>query len=221
MLQHTLHSKLGKEEAFFSNLERACEGACEAADKEICNELRNMEDDSGSTAVFVILDGRKKNVVVGNVGDSRCVLSRGGTAIELTKDHRVGRKDEEERVLRRGCRIRDKRVNGVLAVTRSFGDVVHKGFKGDGGGLDAVPEVREEGILERDEFVILGTDGLWDVMGSQQVVNFVRLGLARHHKVKTICKELVKEAIRVGSIDNVSVVVVMLNQERGGEEGGE
>jgi [calcium/calmodulin-dependent protein kinase] kinase len=224
MLQHTLHMKLALGSDFFTNLEAASGKACDEADKEICGELRNMEDDSGSTGVFVVIDGRKKEFVVGNVGDSRCVLSRGGTAIELSKDHRIAVEHERNRVIEHGCKVRDGRVNGVLAVTRSFGDCAHK-FSGEGkNGLDAVPEVRTEKIVDRDEFIILATDGLWDVMGSQQVINFVRLGLARHHKVKTICKELVKEAIKVGSIDNVSVVVVMLNQTReekgGGGEGG-
>lgn len=56
------------------------------------------------------------------------------------------------------------------------------------------------------------------------MVNFIRLGLARHHKVKVIAKEIVKEALKVGSVDNVSVVIVMVNQQKdkdgGGGEGG-
>jgi hypothetical protein len=128
MLQHTLHMKLalcGGD--FFANLSKAAVAACAEADKEICAELRKMEDDSGSTGVFVVIDGRKKEFAVGNVGDSRCVLSRGGTAIELSKDHRVAREDEKKRVLDNGCRIRDKRVNGVRV-----------GVGGGGGGAGAI-----------------------------------------------------------------------------------
>ena len=219
MLQRTLHAKLAEAREFFTSMGGAATEACEKADREICGELRSMEDDSGSTGVFLVVDGRKKELAVGNVGDSRCVLSRGGTAIELSKDHRVARESEKVRVLKNGCRIRDGRVNGVLAVTRSFGDCLHKEGGGKGQvGLDAVPEIRVESVMERDEFVILATDGLWDVMGSQQVVNFVRLGLAKHRKVKSIRKELVREALKVGSIDNVSCVVVMLNQDEKKEE---
>ncbi len=211
MLQHKLHLKLAEESVFFDNLGDAFKLACKSADGEVCEELREKEDDSGSCGCFIVYDGRSKNLVVGNVGDSKCVLSRNGTALELTKDHRLDNEGERARVLSKGCVVRDGRVNGVLAVTRSFGDVRNKGF-GGGGGIDAEPDVRIEQVTDRDEFVVLGSDGLWDVWGCQEAVNFLRLGLSRHHKVKQAVKELVKESLKRGSVDNVSCCVVCLNQ---------
>ena len=58
----------------------------------------------------------------------------------------------------------------------------------------------------------MATDGLWDVMESQQAVNFLRTRLSAHRKVKLACKELVREALKLGSIDNTSAIVVALNQ---------
>lgn len=41
----------------------------------------------GSTAVVAIVTG--KHVIVANCGDSRAVLSRGGQALPLSRDHKV------------------------------------------------------------------------------------------------------------------------------------
>lgn len=78
---------------------------------------------------------------------------------------------------------------------------------------------------ETDEFVVLATDGLWDVWSSQGVVDFCRhkLSLAKeqHHQInesKTIedsqrkmAKLIVKEALRRGSGDNISVIILWLS----------
>ena len=44
---------------------------------------------SGSTALVLVVDGVRGELVVVNVGDSRCVLSRAGKAIDLSSDHRL------------------------------------------------------------------------------------------------------------------------------------
>lgn len=55
-------------------------------------------DSSGSTALVVLFDGRARSLLIANVGDSRCVASRAGTAARFSSDHRLSRSDERERV---------------------------------------------------------------------------------------------------------------------------
>ncbi len=70
------------------------------------------------------------------------------------------------------------RVNGVLAMTRSIGDLLIKYLKNDtfqkeftGDLILAEPEVTVTKLeKEKDKFVVAATDGLWDVMTSQEVV---------------------------------------------------
>ena len=50
-------------------------------DREICAELERDEDPCGSTALVAVFDGKRRALTVANVGDSRCVLSRGGSAL--------------------------------------------------------------------------------------------------------------------------------------------
>lgn len=104
------------------------------------------------------------------------------------------------------------RVNGMLAVSRSFGDVPHKGSGSEASTVVATPELQIEDIADKDEFIVLATDGLWDVMPSQHVVNFVRLSLHEHKNIERAARDVANEAIRQGSVDNVSVVIVAFHQ---------
>jgi len=210
-LQHTFHLALSKHRRFLASPSDALESVCPLVDREVCRKLAQKEDECGSTACIAVLDDRRRQLIVGNVGDCRCVLSRGGKAVDLTSDHRLTRLDERQRIEKAGGLIVSNRVNGMLAVSRSFGDVQHKG-KDDAGSVVAVPEIRVESLIEIDEFFVLATDGLWDVMQSQQVVNFIRLSLNEHRDIERAAREIAEEALTQGSVDNVSVVLVAFHQ---------
>ncbi|XP_022846802.1 probable protein phosphatase 2C 66 [Olea europaea var. sylvestris] len=55
-----------------------------------------------------------------------------------------------------------------LAMARAFGDFCLKDF-----GLISIPDVYYHHITERDEFVILATDGVWDVLSNEKAVDIV------------------------------------------------
>jgi protein phosphatase 1L len=59
------------------------------------------------------------------------------------------------------------RVGGVLAVSRAFGDRLLKKY------VVADPEIQEESITKDVEFVVLASDGLWDVVSNQNAVTMV------------------------------------------------
>lgn len=60
---------------------------------------------------------------VANVGDCRAVLCRGGKAIPVTQDHTPSVPSEAARVEAAGGFVSRCRVNGILGVSRSFGDI--------------------------------------------------------------------------------------------------
>ncbi|GJN38743.1 hypothetical protein PR202_gb27812 [Eleusine coracana subsp. coracana] len=68
-------------------------------------------------------------------------------------------------------------------------------------------------LTEEDEFLIMGCDGIWDVFRSQNAVNFAHGKLQQHNDPAACCKELVDEAIKRKSGDNLSVVVVCFNYQ--------
>ena len=100
-------------------------------------------------------------------------------------------------------------------MSRSFGDVMHKAATPAARGaptITATPEVAIRALDREDEFVVLGCDGLWDALSAQTVTNFVRGELNAHRDLQRAAKAVTEEAIRRGSVDNVSVIVVALNQ---------
>lgn len=152
-----------------------------------------------------------------NAGDSRAVLSRRGTAIEMSKDHRPCCMEERRRIESLGGRIDiDGYLNGQLGVTRALGDWHLKGMKEIGertGPLSAEPELKMITLTNEDEFLIIGSDGIWDAFTSQNAIEFSRRRLQKHNDVKLCCKEIVEEAIKREATDNLTVVVVSFHSE--------
>ena len=87
------------------------------------------------------------------------------------------------------------------------------------------PEVTMRTLTNRDEFLILATDGLWDVISNEVACRVVRRclnGQIRRKSLENIVNEnraseaaavLVELAIARGSKDNISVIVVELRKK--------
>eukprot|EP01034_Spumella_vulgaris_P006807 gene6807-8681_t len=69
------------------NIENAIIETCQTIDEQICSLLRSEDDNSGSTGVIAVYDGRRNKFTVASVGDSMCVLSRGGRAVLVNQMH--------------------------------------------------------------------------------------------------------------------------------------
>jgi protein phosphatase 2C family protein 2/3 len=62
-------------------------------------------------------------------------------------------------------------------------------------------------------FLILATDGLWDVMSSDEAVEYVYRKLTvRRMSQHEVARKLVARALRLGSSDNVTALVVFFTQ---------
>nr|GME20953.1 probable protein phosphatase 2C 27 [Ipomoea batatas] len=168
---------------------------------------------SGTTALTAMIFGR--SLLVANAGDCRAVLSRRGLAIEMSKDHRPCCSNERTRIESLGGFVDDGYLNGQLGVTRALGDWHIKGLKEDdnSGPLSAEPELKLITLSKEDEFLIIGSDGIWDVFRSQNAVDFARRRLQEHNNVKLCCKEIVDEAKKRGAIDNLTAVIVCFHSE--------
>lgn len=152
--------------------------------------------------------------MVANAGDCRAVLCRRGKAIAMSSDHKPICSKEIKRVEACGGSVYDGYLNGLLNVTRALGDWHMEGMKSrDGGPLSAEPEVKTVKLTEEDEFLIIGCDGIWDVFRSQNAVDFARRRLQEHNDPATCSKDLVDEALKRKSSDNLAVVVVCFQHE--------
>ena len=149
-----------------------------------------------------------RKLLVANAGDCRAVLSRRGKAVDLSRDHKPYCVKERNRIEALGGYVDDGYLNGLLGVARALGDWHMDGLKGVGGPLSAEPDVKQTVLSREDEFLIIGCDGLWDVFSSQNAVDFARRKLQEHNDPKRCSHELVNEALRRDSGDNLTVVTV-------------
>lgn len=154
-----------------------------------------------------------RTMLIANAGDSRAVLGKRGRAIDLSKDHKPNCTSERLRIEELGGVIYDSYLNGQLSVARALGDWHIKGSKGSKSPLSAEPELEEIVLTEEDEFLIMGCDGLWDVMSSQCAVTMVRKALVLHNDPETCSKELVQEALKRNTCDNLTVLVVCFSPD--------
>lgn len=198
-VQQNLFRNLKTHPKFISDTKLAIADAYQQTDSEFLKVENNEHREAGSTALSAALVGN--HLLVANVGDSRAVLCRSGKAVALSRDHKPNQSDERKRIEDAGGFViwaGTWRVAGVLAVSRAFGDRLLKQY------VVAVPEIQEEIINDGVEFFIMASDGLWDVVSSQEAVAMIRSIENPEHAAK----RLTEEAFRKGSVDNVTCIVV-------------
>ena len=181
---------------------------------------------SGSTCVSLIYT--RKKVFCINIGDSRCIVGKfdgyNWKSESLSVDHKPSLEKEKERILNNGGEIRQsKDDNGEfigpqrvwvkntdvpgLAMSRSFGDEVAHQI-----GVVCEPEIFEYELHQEDKFIILASDGLWEFMTNQEVIDIVKdyyisenYKGATKHLYKESCKKWLDEE---GAIDDITIIVV-------------
>ena len=108
--------------------------------------------------------------------------------------------------------VSDGRVWGALIPSRTIGDFP---WKDKGPGLSAEPEVVVRELTAADRYLVLGSDGLFDVLPNRAIARLVGRMASSAQKV---CNELVRELKKRPGQDDVTLMVV---QFRHGEKRGE
>ncbi|EDW72083.1 uncharacterized protein Dwil_GK10630 [Drosophila willistoni] len=188
-----------------------------ANDKFCANMIEEPGKDSGCTAVVCLLNGR--DLYVANAGDSRCVVSRNGRAIEMSLDHKPEDLEETTRITKAGGRVTlDGRVNGGLNLSRALGDHAYKtnlDLPAEAQMISPLPDIKKLIITPEDEFMVLACDGIWNYMTSEEVVTFVRSRLKdEDKKLSKVCEELFDNCLAPDTMgdgtgcDNMTAVIV-------------
>ncbi|XP_014504454.1 probable protein phosphatase 2C 8 isoform X1 [Vigna radiata var. radiata] len=174
----------------------------------------------GATAVCVWVLGQR--VAVAHIGDAKAVLARSTDgsqnpdgvqalkAIVLTREHKPIFPLERTRIQKSGGFVSsDGRLLGRLEVSRAFGDRQFKKV-----GLVASPDVYTFEVTDTEHFIILGCDGLWGVFGPSDAVDFVQKLLDEGLPVATVCRRLVREAVRERRCkDNCTAIIIVFKHK--------
>lgn len=167
---------------------------------------------TGSTALCGVISNNKANnkriLWIANVGDSRAVLcNENMEAIQLSQDHKPNNVNEKKRIEQLGGKIKydgsDWRIND-LSLSRAFGDLESKPY------ITHLPQIFKYTLNKNDNFIIFACDGLWDVLSNSAAVNYVN-NLAYKKYKGNYAKKLAEKAIKEGSTDNVTVVILFLD----------
>jgi protein phosphatase PTC1 len=163
--------------------------------------------DSGSTAAVVYIHynetTHESTLYTANVGDTRIVLGARSGAYRLSKDHRACDAGEQNRIRQCGGIIYNDRVFAVLSITRALGDHQLKDY------VISRPYTAETVLEADDECLILACDGLWDVCDDDTAVEMIR----DIDNCETAAKVLVDYALKRGSMDNITCMVVRWSLE--------
>ena len=177
--------------------------------KELFNTVDNKIKDLnllniGSTAciIYITKENGKKVLYSANIGDTRSVLISSNDYKRLSYDHRATDTNEYNRIVQSGGIVFAGRVYGTLMLSRAFGDWELKSY-----GVISEPHVTKININENDKYVIIATDGIWDVLDDADVYEMSK----NFENSKDLCNNIVEKALDKGSMDNISCFVINLN----------
>lgn len=225
-IERNLHARVAKQLKAGSHPTQALEAAFLETDAAM-QATRQYQDSGSTVASAVIRPSvsraGQRDLFVANVGDARAVVavasptagsptspshhhhgyghlhSPGGgagsaplQAVRLSRDHTPHDPLEAARVRREGGMVSRGRVDGQLAVSRALGDHSLKSS-----GVSALPDQTHLPLTKDHKYMIIGCDGLWDVMTDHEAVNLIA-GMKDANKM---AQKLVKTAMQRGTTD--------------------
>ena len=169
--------------------------AITSANNEVHRQAASRAEWSGMACVLTaaVIDGDR--AVIGHVGDTRLYKLRAGKIQKLTSDHSPVGEREDAGELSEFDAMHHPRRNEVY---RDVGSEPHTVVDADFIDIQEVP-------MESDAALLLCSDGLTDLVPSEQIQQIVRSSAGAPDRV---AQALVKAANDAGGKDNITVVYV-------------
>lgn len=104
-----------------------------------------------------------------NSGDSRAILIQGTSVFDLSDDHKPDNEDELIRIEAAGFSVTDGRIASKLSLSRAIGDLAYKqnaNLSVEAQAITCVPDVTRRDRSDKDSYVLIACDGVWDVLTS-------------------------------------------------------
>jgi len=177
----------------------------------IKNTLKQLDSDflklnfkSGSTMNLLFIDKVKKKYYIFNVGDSRCICFTKTKEIkQISIDHRPNVLSEKIYIeqIRYGF-VKNNRVNGILGVSRAFGDKKLKKY------ITSTPDIFE-GKFDNILYFIQGTDGVFDYIKNNELIQLInKKNLYYNKNIENAYKFIL---YKKKSKDNISISFTLIS----------
>ena len=208
---------------------------------EAIDEKDELKDSSGSCGIILMVKNNK--CIIANIGDSRLVVIKNKSIDFVTMDHKPDSIIEKSRIELAGGKIYkapslfqqyqiDQNLEipwwvlpGRLNVSRTFGDLEAKEEKYGGKKtvVIALPDITEVILDENYNFIIIGCDGIFDVLSNEELIECINIVIKEkkiNDKIKKedihkLCGDfadmIIKSALEKYSFDNLSCIVIAIN----------
>ena len=155
--------------------------------KQIISENNKLFDCSLSGASCISLIISLGKIISANLGDNKAILARCENGlynfINLNRQHKPTLRDEKKRILENNGKIghlyentnspkkiwlKNSDIPG-LSISRSFGDVIAHNI-----GVISEPEIKNFYYNGNEKFIIIASNGFWDLIDSEKSVEIVK-----------------------------------------------
>lgn len=188
--------------------------------------LKELATPAGSTAVIALVTDTK--LIVANCGDSRCILStrnNDSQHVAMSFDHKPNLRAERRRIIKADGIIDDTDPNChrvvsrltlmAMATSRALGDFDFKDadhLAPEHQMVTCVPDVIVRPRESADRFLILASDGVWDVFTNSEITSYIddMIILEGIEDVGEISKRLLEKCFLKGSSDNMTIIIIDL-----------
>ena len=179
----------------------------------------NLVNDVGSTATLIIIyyNNLRENffesneikevertLICANIGDSCGYLITKSKISQITKSHKCEDPSEVQRIRDNGGIVFQGRIFGKLILTRTIGDKEMKKY-----GVTPISDFFTKKIEKDDLFVIIGSDGIWDVVNEEEIF---KMGNEKELSSEAFSKKIMDIAKKRDTRDNSSCIVIKLNK---------
>ena len=226
------NSSLNKSKIFLERSQQIIRQSIKELDTNLTTTKINfdiMHSGSTNTLLFLI----NETLICSNIGDSQCYLFNCSnedlwTFESLAKIHKPSDEEEKKRIIESGGEvhpyydeygiyegpdrvyIKNKTYPG-LSLSRSIGDLVAKDI-----GIISDPDIIVKKIDENSKFIVLGSDGLWDVIKPYDVSRIVRIYFKKGD-IDGACKILLNKAVQKWKKNNeerddITIIVIFLDK---------
>ena len=148
-------------------------------------------------------------------------------ALPLSRDHKPDDEEEFKRIISKNGRVepfrepdgepvgpyrvwlKDENIPG-LAMSRSLGDKVASEV-----GVISEPEIYDMSLTEEDKFIVIASDGIWEFLPNDQVVEMV-VPYWENNNPEGACEKLIAESVKHWEeedevIDDITVIIIFLS----------